>query len=109
MMRTLAAVILAAAALQPQPRLLDLGHPLSVSDPTWSGEPGAFSHTVTSTIEKHGIFTARFTADEHFGTHVDAPAHFAAKGWTVDQIPVDRLIRAGYCIQVTRQAEANED
>jgi kynurenine formamidase len=31
--------------------------------------------------------------DEHFGTHLDAPAHFSRSGWTVDQIPVERLYR----------------
>lgn len=108
-MRTFAAFLFAAVALQPSARLIDLGHPMSVSDPTWSGQPGAFAHTVTSTMEKHGIFTARFAADEHFGTHVDAPAHFAAKGWTVDQIPADRLIRPGYCIQVVSKVAGNED
>ena len=29
---------------------------------------------------------------EHGGTHLDAPFHFNAAGWTVDQIPQDRLI-----------------
>ena len=24
---------------------------------------------------------------EHFSTHIDAPAHFSKDGWTVDQIP----------------------
>lgn len=94
---------------EPRSTLIDLGHPLSVSDPTWSGQPGAFSHTITSTLEKHGIYTARFTADEHFGTHVDAPAHFAKGAWTVDQIPVERLVRRGVCIKVAAKAAANED
>ena len=103
-------LLLAAAALQPaQGRLIDLGHPLAASDPTWSGKPDAFSHTITSTIDKTGIFTARFTADEHFGTHVDAPAHFAKNGWTVDQIPAERLIRAGVCISVVDKVANNDD
>lgn len=29
---------------------------------------------------------------EHGGTHVDAPFHFNANGWTVDQIPPTNLI-----------------
>ena len=88
--------------------LVDLGHPLSAADPTWSGTP-VFTHTIRSTFEKHGMLTGRFATDEHFGTHVDAPAHFAKSGWTVDQIPVDRLIRSGFCISVEDQAARDED
>ena len=109
-MRTLITLLSLWALAQSAPsRIVDLGHPMSGSDPTWSGAPDAFSHTVTATIEKSGIFAGRFTADEHFGTHVDAPAHFAAGKWTVDQIPADRLIRPGYSINVTAQAAAGED
>lgn len=112
-MRMLVIASLAIAfALPGQPiggRLVDLGHPMTVTDPTWSGKPDAFSHTVTATIEKTGIFAGRFTADEHFGTHVDAPAHFAPGKWTVDQIPVERLMRPGHCINVTEKAAADED
>lgn len=28
----------------------------------------------------------------HTGTHLDAPRHFSQNGWTVDQIPLDRLV-----------------
>jgi kynurenine formamidase len=97
-----------APAAAPAPRVLDLGHALSVTDPTWSGQP-TFTHTTTATFAKDTYFGARFSADEHFGTHVDAPAHFAAAGWTVDQIPADRLVRPGVCVNVAAQASANED
>ena len=47
--------------------------------------------------------------EEHFGTHLDAPAHFAKDGWTVDRIPVDRLYRPGVCVNVTAQAAKDPD
>jgi hypothetical protein len=40
----------------------------------------------------------KFSADEHFGTHLDAPAR--GRLWTTDQIPVDRLVRPGVCVNV---------
>jgi kynurenine formamidase len=92
----------------PAARIFDLGHPLAASDPTWSGEP-AFSHTVLGTVEKGGFYAARFSADEHFGTHLDAPAHFAAGGWTVDKIPADRLVRPGVRISIEARSNADED
>ncbi|HEX6945165.1 MAG TPA: cyclase family protein, partial [Casimicrobiaceae bacterium] len=93
----------AAATLSgqaPVPRIIDLGHPLSASDPTWDGTP-AFSREAVATFDKDGYAAGRITVEEHFGTHVDAPAHFSKSGWTLEQIPADRLLRPGVCIDVT--------
>lgn len=104
-------VALGAATLSaqpPQPRIVDLGHPLTAGDPTYDGSPG-FKRDSTATFDKDGYAAGRITVDEHFGTHLDAPAHFAKGGWTVERIPVDRLHRPGVCIDVTAQAAKNAD
>lgn len=103
---TLAGTVI--ARLQSAPHVVDLGHPLSRSDPSWEGTPG-FQRTPTATIEKDGYAAARITFDEHFGTHLDAPAHFSKTGWTVDEIPVDRLYRPGVCIDVAPMAAKDAD
>src|SRR6188474_2581315 len=103
-----AAVAGAGARAQSAPHVVDLGHPLSASDPSWEATP-AFQRTPTATIDKDGYAAARVTVDEHFGTHLDAPAHFSKTGWTVDQIPVDRLYRPGVCIDVAAKAAADAD
>ena len=107
-----AAVLITAMSSLPglaqAPRVIDLGHPLSATDPSWEGTP-AFQRTPTATFEKDGYAAARITVDEHFGTHLDAPAHFAKGGWTVDQIPVDRLYRPGVCVDVSAKAAADAD
>jgi kynurenine formamidase len=95
-------------AAQRPPHVVDLGHPLSASDPSWEGTP-AFERTTTATLEKDGYAAGRITVDEHFGTHLDAPAHFAKNGWTVDQIPAERLYRPGVCIDVSRKAAKDTD
>ena len=94
--------------LAQSPHVVDLGHPLSATDPSWEGTP-AFQRTPVATFEKDGYAAARITVDEHFGTHLDAPAHFAKGGWTVDQIPVDRFYRPGVCLDVSAQASSNAD
>jgi kynurenine formamidase len=104
----LIAVCSGLSVLAQAPRIVDLGHPLSASDPSWESTP-AFQRTPVATLEKDGYAAARITVDEHFGTHVDAPAHFARGGWTVDRIPVDRLYRPGVCIDVTAKAAADSD
>jgi kynurenine formamidase len=90
------------------PRVVDLGHALAESDPTWSGER-VFTHKTVATMAKDGYFAAEFATEEHFGTHLDAPAHFAPGGLTVDRIPADRLVRPAVCINVTAAVQASED
>lgn len=90
------------------PHVVDLGHPLSATDPSWEGTP-AFQRTPLASLEKDGYAAARITVDEHFGTHLDAPAHFAKEGWTVDRIPADRLYRPGVCIDVSAKAASDAD
>ena len=91
-----------------QPRVIDLGHSIQATDPTWDGAP-AYQRSVVATIGRDGYAGGKITIEEHFGTHVDAPAHFSPGGWTVDRIPVDRLYRAGVRIDVSEKAAANPD
>lgn len=91
-----------------QPRLIDLGHVIRSTDPSWDAAP-AYQRSVVATIDKDGYTGGKITIEEHFGTHVDAPAHFSPGGWTVDRIPVDRLYRPGVRIDVSKQAAANPD
>ena len=95
-----------AAAQRPM-KVLDLGHPLADTDPTWTGGK-AFERIETATFAKDGAALGKFSADEHFGTHLDAPSHFGGK-WTTEKIPVDRLVRPAVCIDVVAKAAADED
>lgn len=89
-------------------RVVDLGHALAPGDPTWEGAP-VFSYQVLTHIDKDGYFSGKFTTDEHFGTHLDAPAHFAANGLTVDKIPADRLVRPAVVINIASKIDGHED
>jgi kynurenine formamidase len=106
-MRPLCLTLLALAgslAAQPTARILDLGHPLSDTDPTWSGNK-AFSRSGTV---GEGFAMGQFSSDEHFGTHLDAPVHAGGR-LTTDQIPVDRLLRPAVCIDVQAATARDED
>lgn len=39
--------------------------------------------------------TESFSTSEHCGTHLDAPYHFYQEGWTLDEIPLERMIIEG--------------
>jgi kynurenine formamidase len=49
-----------------------------------------------------------FSADEHFGTHLDAPLH-AGGTWSTDLIPLERYLRPAFRIDVQAQAAKDED
>lgn len=78
-------------------RLFDLSHPLSNDTLTWN--PNDKFATIDQLVvdDPSSFFYAsnNFVGPEHGGTHLDAPYHFNKNGWTVDKIPLDRLISPG--------------
>jgi len=72
-------------------RVLDLSYAISDKLVPWPGDEKWFEAKVNATIEQHGYFTRSFWMLEHYGTHLDAPAHFPPGKTTVDQIPAKQL------------------
>ncbi len=60
-------------------------------------------------IEHDGYYSRTFTTQEHYGTHLDAPAHFARGMWTVDQIPAERLVRPLVVLNVRSKVSGHPD
>ena len=90
--------------------VVDLTHVAGPNSPTYeAAAKSPFSATTVSTIAKGGYFAREIALPEHFSTHIDAPAHFAAGGWTVDQIPADRLFAPLVVLDVTAQAREHPD
>jgi kynurenine formamidase len=90
--------------------VIDLTHALNERSPNWEGtEESPFRAIELGNLELDGYYSRGFTTQEHYGTHLDAPAHFAAGAWTVDQIPVDRLVRPLVIIDVRLQVKSNPD
>lgn len=50
-----------------------------------------------------------FAAEEHGGTHFDAPVHFAQGGNTVEQVPLEQLTGEGILVDVRRQVSGDRD
>ncbi len=90
--------------------VIDLTYPLNDRSPNWEGtQESPFQARELGNIDRDGYYSRIFTTQEHYGTHLDAPAHFAAGGWTIDQIPVDRLVRPLAVIDICEQAKDNPD
>src|SRR5438067_7811698 len=91
----------------PKARILDLSYAINDKLVPWPGDEKFFEAKVNATIEKNGYFTRSFWMLEHYGTHLDAPAHFPPGKTTVDQIPVKQLFGPAVVIDV--RVESNKD
>ena len=61
--------------------VIDLTHPLNDRSPNWEGTAESpFLAQELGNIERDGYYSRIFSTQEHYGTHLDAPAHFAAGG-----------------------------
>ncbi len=90
--------------------VIDLTHPLNARSPNWEGtEKSPFHSAELGNLEHDGYYSRVFTTQEHYGTHLDAPAHFAQGMWTVDQIPAERLVRPLVVIDVRKETKNNPD
>lgn len=96
-----------AAALtgigQGRARILDLSYAINDHLPPWPGDTKSFEARPNASIERDGYFTRSFWMLEHFGTHLDAPAHFPPGKKTVDQIPAERLIGPAVVLDVPNE------
>ena len=120
-----AAAILGAAcapppAAEPEPRgldlrgatVVDLSHSYDDATLYWPTETTRFELSqLAHGMTDGGYFYAAnaFCAPEHGGTHIDAPIHFAQQGWTLGEVPVERLIAPGVVIDVSAAAARDPD
>lgn len=96
--------------LNPFRAVVDLTHDLNDRSPNWEGTAESpYQARELGNIERDGYYSRVFTTQEHYGTHLDAPAHFAAGAWTVERIPVERLVRRLVVIDVRKQVEGGCD
>lgn len=90
--------------------VVDLTHAINGKVPTYEpGQDAEFHVKSVATVEKDKYFAREFSMPEHFGTHIDAPAHFARGLWTVDQIPAERLVAPAVVFDVRAKAKQNPD
>jgi kynurenine formamidase len=92
-------------------RIVDLSHDFDAETIYWPTEEGFVLERGDEGVTERGYYYAahRFRGAEHGGTHIDAPIHFHAGGWTVDEIPVDRLVGPGIRIDVSAACAKDRD
>lgn len=112
------AVALGACSAPPGPRtgrfdgtLVDLSHDYSAESIFWpTAEPFRLDSVADGMTEQGYYYAANnFFSAEHGGTHLDAPVHFAQGRWTVDEIPLDRLIGEAVVVDVSAASATQPD
>jgi kynurenine formamidase len=92
-------------------RIVDLTHPLSPQSLYWpTGSP--FEHNrLAWGVNEAGYWyaAAEFSSPEHLGTHLDAPIHFAERGWTTTDIPVERFLAPAAVVDISKRPATNAD
>lgn len=92
-------------------RYVDLTHELGSESIFWpTGETFTLTKVAGGMTEQGYYYASNdFSGNEHGGTHLDAPVHFAEGKWTTEQIPLDRLIGSAVVIDVSPASAANAD
>lgn len=88
--------------------VVDLTHTLTPEFPLFPAyDPAEVQDKFT--VAADGFFVRTWRFDEHSGTHVDAPAHFAADGTTVDRIDPAELVLPVAVLDVRERAARDDD
>ncbi len=95
-------------------RFVDLTHTFEPGIPHWSGFPNETVKTIYWYTPKKGTLGSGFFAQDYshvgqWGTHVDAPAHFAPGGLTVDRIDPKQMFLPLVVLDVHEQVAHNPD
>lgn len=87
-------------------RLVDLTQPLGPATPLWP-DSTPFEARVDVDHERDGAYARTLRLPEHSGTHLDAPAHFAQGGPTIEAIPLERLVRPAVVVDARPLADGD--
>lgn len=94
-----------------QSEWIDLTHAFDSNTIYWpTNIPFRHDTVFYGTTEKGYFYSSfKYSAEEHGGTHFDAPVHFGDGGRFIHEVPVDQLHGPGVVIDVTRQSADNHD
>ncbi|MFT3952263.1 MAG: cyclase family protein [Oscillospiraceae bacterium] len=81
-------------------KLHDLSQLLSPQTPVYPGDP-PFAFTQKLTLPADVCAVSKFTAGTHFGTHIDAFAHFIDGGLTAEAMPLAQFVGRALVAAIT--------
>jgi kynurenine formamidase len=92
-------------------RWIDLTHSFDTSTVYWPTDEPYRHDTVYYGMTEKGYFYSSFkyAAEEHGGTHFDAPVHFGKGQKFIHEVSVDQMHGPGVILDITRQSAENRD
>ncbi len=89
--------------------VVDMTYAINGKLPAWPGDEKTFEAQIVATPEKDGYFARSFWMLEHYGTHMDAPAHFPPGKATLDKIPEAHFFGPAVVIDVREETSKDPD
>jgi kynurenine formamidase len=90
--------------------IVDLTRVLDEAIPYWPGTKYfRFESWDLARMAEVGAFSRAYRVPEHYGTHVDAPAHFAEGQATMEGIPATALVGPAVVFDIRARAAADPD
>lgn len=81
------------------PTIIDLTTPLGPEVSIVPGHPPV-KYEMIHTHEEHHRTNAVLSFSIHVGTHIDPPYHFVKDGWTIDEVPLERLMGKAHVLRL---------
>jgi arylformamidase len=73
--------------------------------PVWPGDPAVELERVAKMEEGSDANVSRMNLGVHTGTHVDAPYHFIADGYSIEDLPFEALVGPALVIEIPGDAD----
>jgi arylformamidase len=86
-------------------KVIDISVTITPGMPVWPGDEQVDLHRRTKIEEGAHANVSLIAASAHTGTHVDAPYHFIADGYTVESLPMDALVGPAQVVQIPSNVE----
>jgi kynurenine formamidase len=104
-------MIIRVSSIMKNKNIIDLSHTINGSIPSWPSKNSSekFSAKTISTYSNHDFFSRILSIPEHFGTHMDAPAHGVKGKTTIDKISLKKLLSPAIVIDVQKKVKLNAD
>jgi kynurenine formamidase len=103
-----AGVMASPTALGSFTHIQDLSHVVTPTFPMYPGAP-QMQIVLLRMIQGNGFYKNLLVLDEHTGTHMDAPAHFATDGTTAERLAVETLVAPLAVIDISARATQDPD
>ncbi|MBZ6528012.1 cyclase family protein [Aerococcaceae bacterium DSM 111021] len=87
---------------------VDLSHQVTNLIPRFSSFE-ILSENILFNIDPDGFYAKEYTIPTQYGTHIDAPIHFATGKRTLDELTMDELILPLYVLHFEDKVEKNHD